>query len=63
MSSRFPGVQKPIDQYGPQSGSTGATGGGDDDEEDDDFDPFASDDEVGSLMFIKELLITMGKRS
>ena len=40
--SRFPGVQKPLDQYGNQSNSAAATGGDDDD---DDFDMFGSDNE------------------
>ena len=46
---RFPGVQKPLDQYGPQ-----ASGGGKEEEEeedeDDDFDLFGDDDEVSSEM-------------
>ena len=49
LISRFPGVQKPIDQYGTESSSC-ATGGDDDD--DDDFDPFASDDDVRALVTI-----------
>ena len=47
---RWPGVQKPIDQYGPEGVATGgakaaeAAAGGDEDE-DDDFDLFGDDDE------------------
>ena len=40
---RFPGVQKPLDQYGPSETSGG--GGGDGGDDDDDFDLFGSDDE------------------
>ena len=51
----FPGIQKPLDQYGPQTvdavDSSPANDAGDaDEDEDDDFDLFGSDDEeaVGS---------------
>ena len=43
---RFPGVKKPIDQYGPASASGGGDGKDDDeDDDDDDFELFGSDDE------------------
>lgn len=45
--NRFPGVQKPIDQYG--SSTDAAVGGAKVDDDDDDFDPFASDDEVSTV--------------
>ena len=43
---RWPGVQKPIDQYGPEGVATGgAEAAGGDEDEDDDFDLFGDDDE------------------
>lgn len=46
----FPGVQRPIDEYGsgapaPASAATNGDAGGDDDDDDDDFDLFGDDDE------------------
>ena len=46
----FPGVQKPIDSYGPATGSgagdaAAAADDDDDDDDDDDFDLFGEDDE------------------
>ena len=53
---RFPGVQKPLDQYGPASGA--AAGKVEEDEDDDDdIDLFGSDDEVskqGSTSLLKD---------
>lgn len=39
---RFPGVQKPLDQYGPAAAKEEE----DEDDDDDDIDLFGSDDEV-----------------
>lgn len=43
----FPGVKKPLDQYGPQSVAKvpAVDSGNDDEDDDDDFDLFGSDDE------------------
>ena len=52
--SAFPGVKKPLDQYGPASVSGGgdakpaAAADDDDDDDDDDMDLFGSDDEEAS---------------
>ena len=49
FSVRFPGVQKPLDQYGDsQSGTVPVKTSGDDDE-DDDFELFGDDDEVSNI--------------
>lgn len=48
----FPGIQKPLDQYGPASGDASGTSPAKDaggaEEDDDDFDLFGSDDEEAS---------------
>jgi len=42
----FPGVQKPLDEYGPSSSDTGgAASAKDAGDDDDDFDLFGSEDE------------------
>lgn len=46
-SSSFPGVQKPLDQYG--SGSPTTNGTADAGDDDDDFELFGSDDVRGDL--------------
>ena len=47
---RFPGVQKPLDQYGDsQSGTVTVKTSGDDEDEDDDFELFGDDDEVSNI--------------
>ena len=47
---RFPGVQKPLDQYGhSQSGTVTVKTSGDDEDEDDDFELFGDDDEVSNI--------------
>ena len=48
---RFPGVQKPLDQYGSASGG-GAASKEDEDDDDDDIDLFGSDDEVNKDRFM-----------
>ena len=51
---RFPGVQKPLEEYGSKVVSTnGATA----EEEDDDFDPFASDDEEEEEVSVKQCVL------
>ena len=64
-SFRFPGVQKPIEEYGSQtSGGGGATGGGgdDDDDDDDDFELFGSDDEEVSTLICSFILTSLHKQ-
>ena len=51
----FPGIQKPLEQYGPASvaDSSPAKDAEDADEDDDDFDLFGSDDEEAvCVMFV-----------
>lgn len=44
--SSFPGIQKPLDQYGPAIAATDSAPAKDaEDDDDDDFDLFGSDDE------------------
>ena len=51
---RFPGVQKPLEEYGSKVVSAnGATA----EEEDDDFDPFASDDEEEEEVSVKQCVL------
>ena len=55
FSVSFPGVQKPLDQYGDsQSGTVPVKTSGDDEDEDedDDFELFGDDDEVRNLFYI-----------
>ena len=56
---RFPGVQKPLDQYGP---AAAAAGGGaakeeEDEDDDDDIDLFGSDDEVRNSFSAKNMIL------
>ena len=51
---RFPGVQKPLEEYGSKVVSAnGATA----EEEDDDFDPFGSDDEEEEEVSVKQCVL------
>ena len=50
FSVSFPGVQKPLDQYGnSQSDTVPVKTSGDDEDEDDDFELFGDDDEVSNF--------------
>ena len=61
LECSFPGIQKPLDQYGPEaadaSDSAPAKDAEDADEDDDDFDLFGSDDEeaVGSCLYMSRV--------
>ena len=54
LLTSFPGIQKPLDQYGPASGDASGTSPAKDaggaEEDDDDFDLFGSDDEEAVSM-------------
>ena len=47
---RFPGVQKPLDQYGPAAAPA-------EDDDDDDIDLFGSDDEVRISFSAKNMIL------
>ncbi len=48
--TRWPGVMKPVSEYGP-SGTPASKPAAKDDDSDDDFDPFASDDSEVGIVF------------
>jgi elongation factor 1-beta len=47
----FPGVQKPVEEYGSKAGATNGPAAAEKDDEDDNFDLFGSDDEEDEVRF------------
>ena len=58
---RFPGIQKPLDQYGGKSAPAPAADD-DDEDDDDDFDLFGDDDEVSLLIYTAYSTIFISSR-
>ena len=60
LECSFPGIQKPLDQYGPEAADASDSApakDAEDADEDDDFDLFGSDDEeaVGSCLYMSRV--------